>query len=124
LSQALTEPPRDAPAAGDRFPWLRLRFAPDGPAEDVFAHLDDTRFNLLLIGQGPVAPSPSDLVTVHAIPAGPPNDRELASAGIAAPSFYLLRPDGHIGLAGTRFAPELLSRYLAERIGIKGAPAG
>jgi 2-polyprenyl-6-methoxyphenol hydroxylase-like FAD-dependent oxidoreductase len=120
LSQPQTQPARDAPAAGDRFPWLRLSFAPGAPAEDLFARLDDTRFNLLLFGQRAltIADGPRDLLAVHAIPTDPANDRELARARIPAPCFYLLRPDGHIGLAGAGFDADLLSRYLAGRIGI------
>src|SRR5207247_5481865 len=51
LSEALAGLPEDGPRAGDRFPWLRLKFASSGPAEDLFEKLDDTRFNLLVIGQ-------------------------------------------------------------------------
>src|SRR5262245_44182533 len=49
LSQTLGNVPQRAPHAGDRFPWLRLKFQPQGPREDLFQKLDDTRFNLLLI---------------------------------------------------------------------------
>jgi 2-polyprenyl-6-methoxyphenol hydroxylase-like FAD-dependent oxidoreductase len=120
LSQTAGERPRDSPAAGDRFPWLRLRFASDAPAEDLFARLDDTRFSLLLFGQpAPAIPSTwLDLLLVHEIPADPGNERELGRAGIAAPSFYLLRPDGHVGLAGTRGDSDLLAHYLSERLGL------
>ncbi len=51
LSQTLPGLPKGAPLAGDRFPWLQLKFEPDGPVEDLFQKLDDTRFNLLVIGQ-------------------------------------------------------------------------
>ena len=121
LSAAQAEPPRDAPAAGDRFPWLRLRFGPDSAAEDLFARLDDTRFNLLLFGQPAAEMFPDgwrDLLVVHAIPADAANDPSLARAGIPVPSFYLLRPDGHIGLVGGRLDAALLLRYLGERIGL------
>ncbi len=127
LSQEAAEPRREAPAAGDRFPWLRLRLASDGPAADLFAQFDDTRFNLLLFGQPAPAAIPgaaSDLLLTHVIPTDPANDRELARAGIPTPSFYLLRPDGHVGLAGTGFDPGLVQRYLAERLGLGSAGAG
>ena len=39
----------------------------------------------------------------------------LARAQISGPAFYLLRPDGHVGLAGTRLEVEAVNRYLAER---------
>jgi 2-polyprenyl-6-methoxyphenol hydroxylase-like FAD-dependent oxidoreductase len=125
LTQAQAEPPGGAPAAGERFPWLRLTFAPGAPAEDLFARLDDTRFHLLLFGQ-PAAAMPDgwrDLLAVRAVPADPANDRELARAGVPTPSFYLLRPDGHIGLVGVRLHADLLSRYLAERIGLAERPS-
>ncbi len=118
LSQTLPGLPRGGPSAGDRFPWLRLRLAPGGPAEDLFARLDDTRFNLIVIGQ----PSPADqgdLMLVHAVPDDPVNDGALERARIPKPSFYLLRPDGHVGLAGARLEPGALNRFLAERVGLR-----
>ena len=121
LSQETAEPRRDAPVAGDRFPWLQLRLGPKQPAADLFAQFDDTRFNLLLFGQTAPASIPggaADLILTHVIPADPANDRELARAGIPMPSFYLLRPDGHIGLAGAAFDPGLVQRYLTERLGL------
>ncbi len=51
LSETLPGLPEDAPQAGDRFPWLHLKFSPDAPAVDLFARLDDTRFNFIVIGQ-------------------------------------------------------------------------
>ena len=51
--------PDGAPRAGDRFPWLRLKFRRDGPVEDLFQKLDDTRFNLIVIGQ-PAPPEGCD----------------------------------------------------------------
>src|SRR5262249_10322018 len=43
LSQTLAASAQ-APHAGDRFPWLHLAFRTDGPLEDVFQKMDDTRF--------------------------------------------------------------------------------
>jgi len=124
LSETLPGLPDDAPQAGDRFPWLHLKFSPEGPPEDLFARLDDTRFNLIVIGQ----PSPSldlpelnGLVITHAVPDDPANARELARAAIPVPSFYLLRPDCHIGLAGTRLDAATVNRYLTERLGLRGS---
>src|SRR6267142_2401241 len=51
LSESTESPPRGAPRAGDRFPWLRLKFSENGPVEDLFQKLDDTRFSLIVIGQ-------------------------------------------------------------------------
>jgi hypothetical protein len=118
LSQTLPGVPQNAPRAGDRFPWLRLRLSVDGPVEDLFARLDDTRFTLVVIGQP--APPPvtglGDLLRTLVVPSDPANDRELTRARIPQPAFYLLRPDGHVGLAGTRLEPAAVARYVSERI--------
>jgi hypothetical protein len=115
LSQTFAGLPRGAPRAGDRFPWLQLRLRPGGQVHDLFQRLDDTRFNLLVIGQG--APRPPALglpeLLVHSIPEA--NAAELARAGINGPAFYLLRPDGHVGLAGSRLDVDAVRRYLVER---------
>jgi hypothetical protein len=119
LSEALPGLPVSGPHAGDRFPWLRLKLQANGPSEDIFAKLDDTRFNLILIGQAaPVGgwPDLGDLLRVHAIPSDPTNDRELARAQIPQPAFYLVRPDGYIGLAGVRFDAAAASSYVTERL--------
>jgi hypothetical protein len=117
LSQDLGKPAENAPHAGDRFPWLHLRFRPQGPREDLFQRLDDTRFNLLVIGQ----PAPSleglglgDMLQVHAVPSDPENDAALAAASIPSPSYYVLRPDGHVGLSGTVFQESDLKRWIAQ----------
>jgi 2-polyprenyl-6-methoxyphenol hydroxylase-like FAD-dependent oxidoreductase len=116
LSQALAGLPGGGPSAGDRFPWLKVRFAPNGPTEDLFARLDDTRFNLILVGQRLPAADQSGSVLVHVVPDDPDNDRELARPRIPKPSFYLLRPDGHVGLVGTRLEAGALKRFMAERV--------
>jgi 2-polyprenyl-6-methoxyphenol hydroxylase-like FAD-dependent oxidoreductase len=117
LSQNLGTLVEKAPHAGDRFPWLRLRFQPQGPREDLFQRLDDTRFNLLVIGQ----PAPSleglglgDMLHVHTVPSDPENDAALATVSITGPSFYLLRPDGHIGLTGTIVQERDIRRWLEQ----------
>lgn len=117
LSQMHSRLPDEAPRAGDRFPWLKLKLSADGTVEDLFAQLDDTRFNLMLFGQ----PAASDglaaysdgLMTTYVIPADPVNDQALARVGIPLPSFYLLRPDGHVGLAGATLDVAALNDYLA-----------
>jgi hypothetical protein len=96
--------------AGDRFPWLRLKFASDGPAEDLYRRLDDTRFNLVLIGQAHPGAA-ADRICQHVVTNDPGNDRELARAGIAKPAYFLLRPDGHVGLAGALFERADIDRY-------------
>jgi 2-polyprenyl-6-methoxyphenol hydroxylase-like FAD-dependent oxidoreductase len=119
LSQSLDDLPEGAPRAGDRFPWLRLKLQADGPVEDLFQKLDDTRFNLIVIGQ----PSPAeaalglgDLLRIHPVPADAGNDAELAGAQIPHPSFYLVRPDGHVGLCGIRLEAAAVQRYVKERL--------
>jgi 2-polyprenyl-6-methoxyphenol hydroxylase-like FAD-dependent oxidoreductase len=117
LSRTIERPSGKAPRAGDRFPWLTLTFAPGGAPEDLFKRLDDRRFNLLVIGQ----PAPDadrfglgDLLRVHAIPLDEANTRALATVSITSPAFYLVRPDGHIGLVGTRFDAAAVTRWLAD----------
>ena len=117
LSQTLEGLPEGAPVAGDRFPWLKLKLQVSGPVEDLYQKLDDTRFNLLVIGQPLPAVEDAgldDLLSVYALPHDPANAAELARVGISGPAFYLLRPDGYIGLAGTRLEAGMVSGYLAQ----------
>jgi FAD binding domain len=122
MSRALPGLPKDAPTAGERFPWMRLKFESNGPVEDLFEHLDDTKFNLLVIGQ-PVSPEAlgefGDLLGIHAIAADPANAPELARVKVPQTSFYLLRPDGHVGLCGARLEIADIKRYLAEQAHLK-----
>ncbi|HEY8608972.1 MAG TPA: FAD-dependent monooxygenase [Noviherbaspirillum sp.] len=116
LSRMLSPLPGDAPCAGDRFPWLALRFTPHCPAEDLFSRLDDTRFTLLLFGQPApehkgVANLPGD-VQILAVPRDEHNDAVLRRAHLPMPSFFLLRPDGHVGCAGTTLDAAALMDYL------------
>jgi len=55
-----------------------------------------------------------DVLQVHEIPSAAENDTALAAASITSPSYYLLRPDGHIGLAGTIIHETDLMRWLAQ----------
>jgi 2-polyprenyl-6-methoxyphenol hydroxylase-like FAD-dependent oxidoreductase len=119
MSQELPGLPKDAPAAGDRFPWMRLKLEPNSQTVDLFEHLDDTKVNLLVIGQSPIAPQTFDdfggLVRIHTVPADPANAAELARANVPQPSFYLLRPDGHVGLCGVHVEVTDIRRYLTEQ---------
>jgi hypothetical protein len=127
LSFSTEKTPAEAPHAGDRFPWLQLAFTAGGVVEDLFRKLDDTRFNLLVIGQLPPpagVPLFGDLLRIHAIPADGANAAALAAAGIAAPSYYLLRPDGHVGLCGACFDVAALKRYATERLRMRELQAG
>jgi len=129
LSETLARLPDGGPRAGDRFPWLRLKFTSNGPPEDLFSKLDDTRFNLIVIGQASLPDNPSTaslfpsavdgLLLTHQIPDDPVNDQELTRAQIPKPSFYLLRPDCHIGLAGIHLDAASLNRYLYERLQLR-----
>jgi hypothetical protein len=68
--------------------------------------MDDTRFTLLVFGQpGPATGLPGfgDLVAVHTLPRTPENEAAIETASITSPAYYLVRPDGHIALAGSRF---------------------
>jgi hypothetical protein len=117
LSRTLAGVPARAPQAGDRFPWLRLAFQGSDRREDLFQRLDDTRFNLLAIGQ----PAPAierlglgDALQVHVVPFEGENEAALKAFSITAPAFYLLRPDGHVGLAGTRVDAAALERWFSD----------
>ena len=122
LSQTLPGLPAAAPRAGDRFPWLHLQLRAHSPPEDLFAILDDTRFNLILFGQDLPPEGLSNqggLMHIHCIPDDPDNDRERERVHIPMPSFYLLRPDGHVGLAGIQLEGEVLSGYLMDKLKVK-----
>jgi hypothetical protein len=128
MSRALPGLPKNSPAAGDRFPWMRLKFEPNGLAQDLYERLDDMKFNLLAVGQ-PVSSDSlgefGDLLRIHTIAADPANEAELARAKVPQTSFYLLRPDGHVGLCGTRYDAAVVKRYLAEQVHLtaRGAQA-
>ncbi|MBL8484425.1 MAG: hypothetical protein JNJ60_19680 [Rhodocyclaceae bacterium] len=83
----------------------------------MFQKLDDLHFQLIVIGQPverTVAAGLEDVLRVQAIPDNAANRAELQRVGISGPAFYLLRPDGHVGLAGTRLDTAALARYLAD----------
>jgi FAD binding domain-containing protein len=116
LSRTLDGLSQKAPRAGDRFPWMQLRFQSGTASEDVFERLDDTKFNLIVVGQ----PAPDaesfglgDLLQVHSVAAVEENARALETASVATPSYYLLRPDGHVGLAGTRLEIDAVKKWIA-----------
>ena len=121
LSQSLDGLPDGAPQAGDRFPWLRLKLGAGGPAEDLFQKFDDLGFDLFLFGQSLPAGAGAfgALVRVHVVPADPANDAALARAGIPQPSFYLVRPDGHVGLCGGRLDADAVRRYFSEALRLR-----
>ncbi|MET0917686.1 MAG: FAD-dependent monooxygenase [Burkholderiales bacterium] len=116
--------PADAPQAGDRFPWLRLQLQPDGPVTDLFECLADPRFTLFVIGDmrgGRPADHMSDadlkkLVRAQRVPATPGNAETLSRLGVTMPAFFLVRPDGYIGLCGDTLDGSALQTYLAEHL--------
>ncbi|MEZ5987794.1 MAG: FAD-dependent monooxygenase [Planctomycetota bacterium] len=114
--------PRGAPRAGERFPWARLVLRPGAPASDLYEVLDDRRFHLLLFGQGAEgAPDLGDLLQVHEVPDDPANTAERARLRIPSPAFYLLRPDGHVGLCGRHLQAADLEAWLGQRLGLATA---
>lgn len=123
LSVAAAELPKQAPRAGDRFPWMHLQLDAGGPVQDVFKALDDTRFNLLVFGQtGPqTLPDLDGLLRVHTIPITAGNEAEQARVHIPRAAFYLLRPDGHVGLSGRTLDAAVLRRYLATNVALSDA---
>jgi 2-polyprenyl-6-methoxyphenol hydroxylase-like FAD-dependent oxidoreductase len=126
LSENLPGLPAEAPRAGKRFPWLKLKFVSGSGPEDLFARLDDTCFNLIVIGQSAPRAEPPELaglLRTHVVAADSSNVHELARAHIPSPSYYLLRPDGHVGLAGTRLEVAVLSRYLTDRLTLRDTGA-
>jgi 2-polyprenyl-6-methoxyphenol hydroxylase-like FAD-dependent oxidoreductase len=127
LSQSLPGLPPDAPGAGDRFPWLKVKLAAGGAVEDLYRKLDDTAFNLLVFGQHASTHAPAGLherVRTHVIPADDWNSAELARAKIPPTSFFVLRPDGHVGFAGVRYEEHAVRRYFVERYGMSDGRRG
>ncbi len=116
LSKNLNGFPETAPQAGDRFPWLRLKFSSNGQPEDIFKKLSDLHFNLLVFGQDDLSQESAiarDLLRIHFVPSDTSNDAELARLNIPQSSFFLIRPDGYIGLCGNRLNKEALESYFA-----------
>src|SRR5262249_34022831 len=119
LSQSLQHMPKHAPQAGDRFPWLKLKRQGASGVEDLFRTVDDTRFNLYVFGQrAPAADTLpfGDLTRVHEFPSDAENDAGLRRVSIPTTSFYLVRPDGYIGLCGPRFDLAAVKRYFSDRL--------
>ncbi|HEX7251769.1 MAG TPA: FAD-dependent monooxygenase [Thermoanaerobaculia bacterium] len=114
--------PEEAPRGGDRFPWLKVKLSAGGSPEDIFDKLDDTRFNLVVIGQEApqsLPPRVAELMQVLVIPSDPANDPALERAKIPRPSFYLLRPDCYVGLCGASPEADAIARYFTKRMGIR-----
>ena len=119
ISETLSGVPESAPQAGDRFPWIRLKFTDGGPREDLYQKLDDTRFTLIAVGQPAPAsgiPALKGGVQMLTIPVNAENRAELERVKIPETAFYLLRPDGYVGLTGVRLDVAEVNRYVSERL--------
>jgi len=118
LSASLQLLPKTAPQAGDRFPWLNLKFAENGPVEDSFNKLDDMHFHLMVFGQSftESLPISDELLKVHVVSVDAQNNAELARAQIPKPSFYLLRQDGYVGLCGAKLSVRGVADYMESRL--------
>lgn len=120
LSESLPGLPENAPRAGDRFPWMKLRLKTGGSRQDSISELDNMRFNLLVFGQSaPASAQLPDVVQIHDVPSDAENDAVLVRAGIPRRSFYLLRPDGYIALCGRELDVSALAQYLDARMHFK-----
>ena len=64
-------------------------------------------------------PDFGDLLTTHAVPDDAANEAALARAKIALPSFYLIRPDGYVGLCGSTLDAESVESYFAETLHVR-----
>lgn len=117
LSQTLAGHAPNAPKAGDRFPWLQLKFQTNGLVEDIFQKMDDLHFHLIVIGQQ--APEQihtlNDSVITHVIPEDAHNTQALVKVGVTGAVFYLVRPDGHIGLVGRHLSTSKVKEHLFSR---------
>jgi hypothetical protein len=56
------------------------------------------------------------LLAMHAVPDDAANDAAIAHAKIPLPSFYLIRPDGYVGLCGSTLDTESVESYFAETL--------
>jgi 2-polyprenyl-6-methoxyphenol hydroxylase-like FAD-dependent oxidoreductase len=113
LSWTLPEYRSPILAAGDRFPWP---FDPAAPG--TIARRDGRRFALVAVGQTSHGELPACLAARC--------DRvELAAAdlppGAPARAFYLVRPDGHIGLCGATLDVDAIAAYTSTRLGLRSA---
>ena len=102
--------------------WTRGRWAARLPFGEIGRGLSPYP-HLLSLGQDDNEKLLGELLRLHDVAEDPANDAELARFGIPRPSFHLLRPDGHVGLAGARLRPEAAARYVRERLhlAVRGA---
>ena len=60
------------------------------------------------------------LLRVHTIPVTAGNEAEQARTHVPRSAFYLLRPDGHVGLCGQTLDAATLRRYFATNLALVG----
>ena len=104
---------------GTAFPGSSSRLRPAAPARTCSQALDDTQFTLLLFGQeltGRIAGSRKPAAHRSKFPSTPSTIRNFAARMSREPSFYLLRPDGYVGLAGTIADRNAITRYLNDSL--------
>jgi 2-polyprenyl-6-methoxyphenol hydroxylase-like FAD-dependent oxidoreductase len=117
LAVAADALPQMAPQPGDRFPWMNLQLEAGGTVADLFQTLDDTRCNLLVFGQAaPPLPDMDGLLKIHVIPITAGNEVEQERAQVPRSAFFLLRPDGHVGLCGRVVDAAAVRRYFTENL--------
>ncbi len=101
-----------AVSGGDRLPWVEL---PAGtPFPDNFAPLDGLAWQAHVYGR------PARGLVDECRELGLPLhefawDAAMARAGLTRDALYLIRPDGHVGLADAAGDPGVVARYLAMR---------
>ena len=124
LSQSAGGWLKGAPQAGDRFPWVNLKLNASGAPADIYRTLDDRRFNLLVFGSNGSGPGyVGDFRSAchrlgHSGQRGKPKGN--GARANPASSFFLLRPDGHIGLCGTTADMASIPGYLSDCMRVMG----
>lgn len=118
LSVTLPGWPDKTPQAGDRLPWCTLRMHGAATAQDVFDVLDDKQFHLLTIGDAGAneVPTTDDRIRIHKVADHADNHAELDRVGIPRTAMLLVRPDGHLAMAGTHLSREDIVDYFRTRL--------
>jgi len=106
---------------GDRLPWVMTDSQPHG-LNDNFAPLRSRDWQVHVYGEcgaGIAEACARRGLALHAFPWQP----EAARAGLKHGAVYLVRPDGHVGLADPNASPAALEQYLDSR-GVQPILAG
>ena len=103
---------------------MKLQLEPGGAVHDLFQALDDTCCNLLVFGHAPPPlPDMNGLLRVHTIPVTAGNEAEQARVHVPCLAFYLLRPDGHVGLCGRAVDAAGVRRYFVGNLALRDGKA-